>query len=179
MNKKEIIFWRDRYNREEDLYNKGLEEKLRNKFQKNTWVTKPDLVNIIKWKFQGRLLGRQKRILNLLSSVKDSFIQEVSRSAFKTENDEEKLRLLSSIKGVGNALSSVILTFYNPKNYGVLDIHVWRALFGKEPQDLFSNRKKAITFFTKLREISLKKDLPCRDIEKALFKKDLEKLKNH
>ena len=26
MNQKEIIFWRDKYNKEEDLYNKGLEE---------------------------------------------------------------------------------------------------------------------------------------------------------
>jgi len=175
MNKKEIIFWRDKYNKEEDLYNKGLEEKLRDKFQKNNQITKSDLVRIIKWKFQGRLLGRQKRILNLSNTVKNSFIKEVSKSVFKTKDDKDRLKILSSIRGVGNALSSVILTFYDPQNYGVLDIHAWRALFGKEPKDLFSNHKKAIKFFNVLRKISLNTGLSCRDIEKALFKKDLEK----
>ncbi len=33
MNKKEIIFWENRYNKKEDLYNKGLEEELRKKFK--------------------------------------------------------------------------------------------------------------------------------------------------
>ena len=177
MNKKEIIFWRNKYNKEEDLYNKGLEEELRKKFQKNNQITKSDLAEIIKWKFQGRLKGRQKRILNLLAPVEDSFIREKSSLAFKIRNDKERLNLLSSIRGVGNTLSSVILTFYNPNNYGVLDIHAWRALFGKEPQDLFSNHKDAVKFFNKLREISSNTALPCRDIEKALFKKDLEKTK--
>jgi len=177
MTKGEIVFWRDKYDKEEDLYNKGEEERLRKKFRKNRFITKTDLKTIIKWKFQGRLLGRQKRILNLLTSVEEKFIKEVSKLAFQSSEDETRLKLLSSIKGVGNALSSVILTFYDQQNYGVLDIHAWRGLFGKEPPDIFSNTKHAIKFFTKLREISQKTGLPCRDIEKAIFKKDLDKSK--
>lgn len=178
MNKKEIIFWKNKYDEEEDLYNKGLEENLRKKFQKNKLVTKDDLIKIIKWKFQGRLLGRQKRILNLLDNVDRSFIEEVSKSAFKSKDEKSRLGLLSSIRGVGNALASVILTFYEPENYGILDIHAWRILFGKEPSDLFSSHEKIIKFFNKLREISLETNFSCRNIEKALFKKDLEKSKN-
>jgi len=181
MNKKEIIFWKNRYDEEEDLYNKGLEEKLREKFRKNKQITKSDLMRIIKWKFQGRLLGRQKRILNLIRDVENSSIKEISNLAFKTKDDEEKLRLLSSkeMRGIGNALSSVILTFYDPQNYGILDIHVWRGLFGeKEPSDVFSNPERAIKFFDKLRRVSSKTGLSCRDVEKAFFKKDLEKSKN-
>ena len=177
MNRKEIVFWSNRYNKEEDPHNKGLEEELRNKFQKNKLVSKSDLIKIIKWKFQGRLRGRQKIILNLLTPVKDSFIKEKSSSALKIKDDEKRLNLLSSIRGVGNALSSVILAFYDPNNYGILDIHAWRALFSEEPKDLFSNRKNAIKFFNKLRKISFIVGLSCRDIEKALFKKDLEKSK--
>jgi len=177
MNKKEILFWGKRYDKEEDLYNKGLEEKLRRKFQKSNLITKSDLVRIVKWKFQGRLLGRQKLILDHVNKNRESAIEENSKLAFESNCDKTRLKLLSSpnIKGVGNALSSVILTFYDPQNYGVLDIHAWRALFGKEPKDLFSNHKKAIKFFNVLREISLNTGLSCRDIEKALFKKDLEK----
>jgi hypothetical protein len=55
-----------------------------------------------------------------------------------------------------------------------LDIHAWRGLFGKEPTDIFSNNKQAIKFFNKLREISSETGLSCRDIEKAIFKKDLD-----
>lgn len=178
MNKEELLFWKNKYDKEEDLYNKGGEEELRKKFQENNFITKQDLSRIVKWKFQGRLLGRQKRILKLLEDVEESFIEEISKLAFKSKDDEVRLKLFSSIKGVGNALSSVILTFYDPQNYGVLDIHAWRGLFGKEPADIFSNNKQAIKFFKKLREVSSETGLSCRDVEKAIFKKDLDESKS-
>ncbi len=178
MNKDELLFLRNRYDQEEDLYNKSDEEELRKRFHKNRFITKQDLTKIIKWKFQGRLTGRQKRILNLLNDVEESFIEEISKSAFKSKDDGIRLKLLSSIKGVGNALSSVILTFYDPQNYGVLDIHAWRGLFGKEPNDIFSNPDQAMKFFKKLRKISSETGLSCRDIEKAIFKKDLDQSKS-
>ena len=174
MNKDEILKWKTRYDNEEDLYNTGLEEELRIKFQKNKFITKEDLERIIEWKFQGRLKGRRKRILNLLSPVKDEFIQQVSNLAFQTEDDGVRLSLLTSIRGVGVALSSVILTFYNPKRYGIVDIHDWRELFGKEPINMFTNHKHTLKFFEKLREVADKTGLTCREVEKALFKKNLE-----
>ncbi len=153
----------------------GVEEDLRRKFREKGFVSKEDLKRIIEWKFQGRLYGRQQRVLRLMEGVEDSFIKDMSRLAFKNKDDKTRLNLLTSIRGVGNALSSVILAFYDPQNYGVFDIHAWRGLFGKEPKDLFVNSKRAIEFFTKLREISSKTGLACRDIEKAIFKKDLDK----
>lgn len=173
LRKKDLQYWLDRYNKEEDLYNTGLEGELRSKFQKNRFITKDDLIEIVGWKFQA-LPGRRKRTFNLLTSVEDKFIQNVSKLAFQTEDDKTRLSLLSSIRGVGNALSSVILVFFDPNRYGVLDIHDWRELFGKEPQDLFLNHKRAIDFFLKLREIASQTGLCCRDVEKALFKKNLE-----
>ncbi|MBW2061962.1 MAG: hypothetical protein JRI95_10430 [Deltaproteobacteria bacterium] len=178
MDKEEIIFWRDRYNTEEDLYNTGIEEELSSKFQQNKMITKDDLIQIVKWKFQGRLFGRQQRILRMIDSVEISFIEDVSRLAFKIKNDEKRLKLLSCIDGVGNSLSSVILSFKEPQNYGVFDIHAWRGLFGPEPKNLSTNKKHIIKFFNKLRDISSQTGLLCRDIEKAFFKRDLEKPKN-
>jgi len=98
MDKKEIIFWKNKYNQEEDLFNKELEERLGEKFRENNQVTKSDLIKIIKWKFQGRLLGRQKIILSLLNTVNDSFIKEVSKLVFKTQNNEERLKLFFLLK---------------------------------------------------------------------------------
>ncbi len=172
MNKEELIFWKNKYNEEEDLYNNSCEEELRKKFQENKFVTKDDLVEIVKWKFQGRLSGRQKRILKLLDNVETLLIEEISKLAFRIKDDEVRLRLLSCTNGVGNALSSVILSFYDPQNYGVLDIHAWRGLFGKESKNIFSSEKQAVKFFKKLRDISSETGLSCRDIEKAIFKKE-------
>lgn len=175
MKKKDILYWRDRYDKEEDLYNKGDEQDLRVKFQKNRCMTKAELTRVVKWKFQGGLKGRQKIILNHLKNVRPSFILDVSNKAFETDDEKEKIKALSSIKGVGNALSTVILTFFDPQNYGILDIHTWREIFKeKEPKDVFSNFRQAIRFLDKLRNISETTGFSCRDIEKALFKKNLE-----
>lgn len=179
MKKQDILYWRDKYDKEEDLYNKGDEEELRAKFQKNKYTTKADLERIVKWKFQGRLKGRQKRILNLLRDIKGSYIIDISKLAFKTEDDEERIKLLTSIRGVGNALTSVILTFLDPEKYSILDIHAWREAFKeKEPVDVFSSPKQAMKFFDKLREISKTTGFSCRDIEKAMFKKNLDESKS-
>ena len=175
--KEELLSWRKRYDEQEDFYNKGDEEILRKRFQTNNFMTKEDLTKIHKWKFQGNLVGRQKRMLNLLKDFSDEDIKEFSKKAFKSKSDEERIIFLSNIPSVKNSLSSVILTFYDSKNYGILDIHSWRELFGKEPKDIFSNRKKLLEFLNKLRDISVKTGLTCRDIEKALFKKNLDESK--
>ena len=78
MNKEELIFWKNKYDKEEDLYDKGEENKLRKKFQENNFITKQDLVRIVKWKFQNRLLGRQKRTLKFLEPIEELFIEDVS-----------------------------------------------------------------------------------------------------
>jgi|GEM_PF-4419985 len=36
MNEGKILFWNDKYDKEEDLYNKGEEEKLRKNFSKTS-----------------------------------------------------------------------------------------------------------------------------------------------
>lgn len=180
MDKKAILFWRDKYDKEEYLYNKGDEEELRGKFRKNGHITKDDLRKIIGWKFQGRLEGRQKRILKFLDDVDGELIKDISRLAFENKDDKTRIKLLCVIDGVGPAVASVILAFYDPKNYGVFDTRVWRELFGKEPKDLFSNAKHIARYFERLREISTWAGLPARDVEKAHFKKNYdENKKNH
>jgi len=174
MNKKELLFWKERYDNQEDFYNKGDEEELRKKFQKNKFMTKEDLIKIHKWKFQGTLIGRQKRMLNIIQDVNTEIIERLSNDAFNSDNDKDRLVLLSQIPSVKNSLSSVILAFYDPKNYGILDIHSWRELFGKEPKDIFSNKQRVLDFFNKLRKISNETGLSCREVEMALFKKNLD-----
>lgn len=175
MKREQIIKWRDKYDNEEDLYNTGLEEDLRKKFQANKFITKEDLKKIIEWKFQGPLIPRGKIFLKCIKEVDEEFIKDLSKLTFKIHNDETRIKLLCVIDGVGPAVASVILAFYDPDKYGVLDIHAWRELFGKEPNDLFGSPKCCMKFFDELRSLSKKHRLPCRDIEKALFKKNYDK----
>ena len=49
MTKKQLLYWKERYDKEEDLYNTGIEEALRKRFQKNKYITKDDLAD---WKVQ-------------------------------------------------------------------------------------------------------------------------------
>lgn len=177
MNKKEIIFWKNRYDEEEDRYTTGLEENLRKKFQKNRFVTKRDLQEIIKWKFQGQLKGRQLLNLKRLIAFNSAVIEKISKLTFEVNSDKLCIKLLTVIDGIGPAIASVVLTFYDPDNYGVLDFHAWNGIF-KNSKKTFTE-KDCLKYFNKLREISNKLGLPCRDIEKALFKKDLEESKSH
>lgn len=175
MNREEIIFWRDKYDKEEDRYNKGTEEELRSKFKENRCVTKEDLEEIIKWKFQGRLTGRQKINLTRLKHIEDWVIKKITALAFEMPTDKLKLKLLISIDGVGASVASVILTFYDPDNYGVLDFHVWHGLYNTD-EKIFSEQD-CLKYFKDLRTQAKEVGLPCRDVEKAIFKKDLDRRK--
>ena len=88
----------------------------------------------------------------------------------------KKLEFLLKFKGIGISTASVILTFYDPKNYGVFDIHVWRELFGKEPKN-FSKIDNYLKLLENLRKLSKKYWLDVRKIEKALFQKNLDESK--
>lgn len=175
MDRDTILFFKNKYDKEEYLYTTGEEEKLRKRLWKNKYLTKNDLVQIVKWKFQGKLIGRQKRLLKIIEGIDGLFVKNLSKLALKTDDEETRIKLFCVIKGVGTSLTSVILAFYDPNNYGIMDIHSWRELFGKEPKDLFTSNKHLIRFLSKLRQISRKVNLPCRDIEKALYKKNFHK----
>jgi hypothetical protein len=178
MDREKILYWNQKYDDEEDLYNKGDEQELGEKFRQNKFVSKDDLIRIVKWKFQDKVEYRQPKILKLLENVESPYIEDVSRLAFKYQDDKIRIKLLKTIDGVGNALTSVILSFYDHDDYGVLDTHAWKGLFGEKPKDLFTNTKHVLMFFNRIRDISKETGLPCRTIEKAYFKMDLDRSKS-
>lgn len=132
------------------------------------------LREIIEWKFY-TLPGRIKRTLNLISVHNDNFIRSVTRRAISMNlnQDDKRINELRRIKGVGISLSSVILTFYDPENYCIYDIHVMREMYGKEPRYMFASNKHYLGLLNILRAKSKKHKLTVRTIEKALFKKNI------
>lgn len=174
MHKEEILFWKTKYEEEQNESDKKTELELRKKFQSQKFMTKEDLVRVVKWRFQGRLSRRRAKLLELIESAEESHIIDRSRKAFRACDDKARLKFLFQIQGVRNILASTVLAFYDPDNYGILGMSVWRALLGREPGDIFVNPKRAIEFFEKLREIS-RDGLSCRDLEKAISRREAEK----
>jgi hypothetical protein len=173
MEKQEILSWSRRYDEQYPWWI-GKEQKLGDKLRQQGELTKADLIEIVEWRFQS-LPGRKKRILSLVGQNRDDVIRNTSRSALKLprEHDYEKIEKLTCLRGVGPAVASTILTFHDPENYGVFDIHVWRELFGKETQPLFTTRN-CLALLSRLRELAATYDLDVRAVEKALFEKNLQ-----
>jgi Holliday junction resolvasome RuvABC endonuclease subunit len=70
-------------------------------------------------------------------------------------------------------LASTILTFYDPKKYAVSDIHIWREMYWKEPENLFTT-ENYLKLLADLRRIGNYYNPDVRTVEKALFKKNID-----
>lgn len=176
MDKEEILEWSRKYDSENPWWIQK-EQELGTKFRATRRITREDLEQVVNWKFKG-MVGRKKRILSLIDNNTDEKIRKVSDKFFRvvSSNDSNKVHTLNIILGVGPALASTILTFINPKDYGVFDIHVWRELFGKEPKGLFRTANY-LKVLAELRKIAKKHKIDVRTVEKALFKKNFDESK--
>lgn len=172
MNKEEILNWSRKYDEE---YPWWVEEEKRvgNKLRQAKTLTKADLAEVVEWKFK-ELKGRKDRVLRFVRKNEDRAIQQTCGQVFAKSDDSDRIRNLDALHGVGPALASVILTFYDPKQYGVLDIHVWREFFGNEPSTLFIGCTCYLNLLAELRKIANKYDLDARTVEKAYFKKNVD-----
>jgi hypothetical protein len=170
LNREEYEKWLKKYGDTESDHERDIEKRLTESFQSKGFANKREIIELLTWKFQMNK-HRLKRQLNHIEEVPEEDIIEKTRSAFQSENEEEKIEILKSINGIGNATCSVVLTFHNPEEYCVFDIHAWRELFGKEPAHYHSDR--ALTeFFEKIRSISRETGMTCREVEKAIFAKN-------
>ena len=152
------------------------EKALGQRIKREKEVGRDVLNEIIEWKFS-TLPGRIKRTQNLINVHTDAFIRSVTRRALALpmNQDERRIQELRRIKGVGISLASVILTFYDPENYCIYDIHGMRERYGTEPKNMFASKKHYVHLLNDLRAQSKTLNLPVRTIEKALFKKNIGK----
>jgi hypothetical protein len=172
LSNQDILEFAAKYDEEHPWWTKK-EKELGDKLRETGELTKEDLIEIVEWKFK-TTPPRKKRILGYIKQNEDDVIRDISRSALRlsTKYDSEKIERLCRIKGVGSATASVILTFYDPKNYGVFDIHVWRELFGKDSRPVYTTRE-CLIFLSEIRGLAKKHNLGVRVVEKALFKGNL------
>jgi hypothetical protein len=174
INKTELLRWNSKYDSDHPWWVQK-EEELGNRFRKTNTITKNDLFELIEWKFK-ELPGRRKRVIGIAENNSEETIQRTCKQVFDmtSNQDSTRIRILDHLDGVGPAMASVILTFYDPKNYGIHDIHVWREFFGQEPSTIFIGNTCYLKLLSEMRKIAAKYSLDVRTVEKAYFKKNLD-----
>jgi len=174
VDKKDILRWSRKYEKDQGWWVQK-ENELGAKFRKTKVLTREDLAQIVEWKYKDASEEKKNRLLETVSKNDEAMVQRISSQVFCVPGNEDAFRMnsLTMLNGVNPVLASVILTFFDPKQYGVFDLHVWRALLGNEPPNLFTVQNY-LKLLTAIRKTANKNNLDARTIEKAFYKKHLD-----
>jgi len=137
------------------------EENLFKELKNAKSLTKQQLRQVIFWK-SPRNLKQEK---NSEEDVINKTIDALSKTV-----DEEKIKTLCDLKGIGVAIASAILTMVNPEKYGIIDFHAWRALY-KEKKESFT-KKDYIKYLKEIQKTAKEENITPREIDKGLLIKD-------
>lgn len=173
MNKKSVVKWSKRFDKEQGI--SRIENVVGHRLATKERLSKADLRKMVEWKFDF-FTGRMESELKRVNKIPEEEIMTAFDRALKARNEISRINALDGLPGIGPAMVSVIFSFYDPLNYGVIDIHAWRELFGKEPSG-FPSQKHLILFLEQLRKLARIHRMAARDVEKALFEHDYEKIR--
>ena len=173
MDRKDFLTWSRKYDKDQGWLAQK-ERELGARFRKQKVMTQADLVQVVEWKFQDdeeKKLG----VLELVARNDEALLARVSSQVFNLPvvDDAYRMNCLMILQGVSPVLASVVLAFFDPRQYGVFDVYVWRALLGNEPPNLFST-VNYLKLHSALRKTAAKHNLDVRTVEKALVKKKLD-----
>ena len=119
----QIDNWANRYTEFQGAYYRAREQQvieLRDEIQRRGYLTKDELHRVTYWKSHRRA--------TLTLENPDNFIKEITRQAFTSTNDWEKLLALTRLRGIREPTASTILHLYDKGQYPILDIHaLWSA----------------------------------------------------
>jgi hypothetical protein len=150
------------------------ERELGAKFRKNKALTLKDLSAIVEWKFKNepqKLLHAQ----DLVARNDEEKVQRITSQTLSIPNADDTYRIicLTTIEGISPVLASIILTFFDPKNYGIFEQSVWKGLLGNPPTGLYTPQNYIRLLFA-MRKTANKHNLDARIIDKALYRKSAD-----
>jgi hypothetical protein len=150
------------------------ERELGAKFRKAKTLTQADLASVVEWKFKEEP-EKKARTLALVARNDEVTVNRLSSQALNIPSCEDAYRMncLTLLEGVSPVLSSVILAFFDPHQYGIFDVCVWKPLLGNPPPNLYQTQNY-IKLLAALRKTAAKHNLDARTIDKALYKKSLD-----
>jgi hypothetical protein len=153
------------------------ERELGAKFRKAKALTKADLAQVVEWKFKDEP-EKKTRVLELVTRNEEATVNRLSSQALSIPSCEDGYRMncLTLLEGINPVLASVILAFFDPKQYAILDVAVWKALLGNPPPNLLTTQNY-LKLLEAIRKTAAKQNLDVRVIDKALYKKSLDELR--
>jgi len=146
---------------------KRLFVEIANNVKERKYLKKEEFLEIVRWK--------SVRAIRKAENNPKEIIEEITKLALEVNNEEVKIRVLTSLKGVSIPMASSILTIVNPEKYGVIDIRAWHSLYNlgliNYKKDTF-NIKDWLLYLNIIRKLAGESNLTPREIDKALFMYD-------
>jgi hypothetical protein len=158
--------WSERYNEVYDDDLQAIENLIHEKLTEQQCLTRNQLEDVVRWKLNG-MPGRRGGNVERVNTVPDEFVQRVTEAALLIDDPTTQLKTLKSIPGIGPATATVILTFYDPENYGIGDRYILDEFFGEDRTIRVTDYPKILT---ELRERN-PGDFDLRTVEKAYYQK--------
>jgi hypothetical protein len=173
MDKNELLKWSKKYDKDIGWLAQK-EYELGAKFRKTKVLATADLAQVVEWKFNGQE-DKKTRVLEAVAKNDSAEVARISSQVFNFLGGDDAYRLnsLTMLNGVSPVLASVILAFFDPKQYGIFEVSVWKAAMGNVPPNLYTVTNY-LKLLAALRKTAGKHNLDVRTVEKALFKKSLD-----
>ncbi len=174
LDKPDYIMWSRKYDKAYG-WQAQRERELGAKFRKNKSLTCKDLSAVVEWKFKMEP-DKLQRAQELVARNNEEKVARVTSQIFSIPNADDTYRIncLTTLEGISPVLASVILAFFDPVNYGVFEQSVWKGLLGNAPPGLYTPQNY-IRLLAALRKTAKKHNLDARVIDKALYKKSIDK----
>jgi hypothetical protein len=173
LDKADYLLWSRKYDKAFGFLAQR-ERELGAKFRKKKVMTKADLIAVVEWLFRSES-DKKTRAIELVSRNSDEVVERVSSQVFNLPegNDIYRMNCLTTLEGVNPVFASVILMFFDPKNYGLFDVRIWKPFLGNAPSNLLTAMNYQ-TLLLSLRKAANKHNLDVRIIDKAIYKKSLD-----
>ncbi|SDX66291.1 hypothetical protein [Halobellus clavatus] len=166
MNKEDIRKWSERYDEAYDDDLQETEERIHKQLREQGYLTRDQLQEVVQWKLNG-MPGRRGGNVERVNTVPDEYVQRVTEAALLIDDPKTQLKTLKSIPGIGPATATVILTFYDPENYGIGDRYILDQFFGEDRTIRVTDYPKILA---ELRDRN-PGDFDLRTVEKAYYQK--------
>ena len=173
LDKADYLLWSRKYDKTYGFLAQR-ERELGSKFRKKKVMTKGDLVAVVEWLFRNEP-DKKARAIEVVNRNSDEGVERISSQVFNLPegNDLYRMNCLITLEGVTPVLASVILMFFDPKNYGFFDVRIWKLFLGNAPSNLLTIMNYQ-TLLLSLRKAANKHNLDVRVIDKAIYKKSID-----
>ena len=173
MDKADFLMWSRKYDKAFG-WQAQRERELGAKFRKNKALTCADLASVVEWKFKNDE-DKKTHALELVARNNEATVNRITSQVLSLPQGDDMYRIncLTTLEGISPVLASIILTFFDPHSYGILDLNVWKRLLGNPPPNM-NSPQNYIVLLTAMRKTAAKHNLDARVIDKAWFKKSID-----